>query len=207
MNVRATTVPIAGGGRRISGRLSTLVLMAVTAAVIVAVAFLANQSSATTSGDTGGLTPVTLSGSGSGPAPVVGQTAPDFTAQTADGKPFRLADLKGHPVWLTFGASWCQPCRAENPDIQATFAKHAGTGVEVVQVYMGEGSSAVTDYTNRVGLTYTKVPDPDEKLANDYRILGIPTHYFIDSSGVLRQMKIGSLDLTGMEQALKGIGG
>jgi peroxiredoxin len=202
----APATPAASSGRFAPGRLSTLLVLAVTAVVIVVVAVLANgQSSATT--DTGGLTPVSLPGTATGAAPVVGKLAPDFTATTADGKPFRLSDLKGHPVWLTFGASWCQPCRAENPDIQATFDKVKGSGVQVVQVYMAEDAKTVTDYTNRVGITYTKVPDPDQRLADGYRILGIPTHYFIDSSGVLRQMKIGSLDPASMEAAVKGIGG
>ncbi len=200
------SIPNARPGVRRS-RISNLALMAVTAVVIVAVAFVANQSSTSTAGDDGGLTPVTLSGGAAGPAPVVGQAAPAFTAQAADGKAFDLAALRGHPVWLTFGASWCQPCRAENPDIQATFDTVRAAGVQVVQVYMGEDAAAVNDYANRVGLTYTKVPDPDERLANEYRILGIPTHYFIDANGILRQMKIGSLDPTAMKQALKGIGG
>jgi len=190
-----------------AGRLSTLIVLAVTGVLIVAVAFLANQSSSATTTDTGGLTPVTLPGNATGAAPSVGQPAPDFTATTADGKPFRLSDLKGKPVWLTFGASWCQPCRAENPDIQATYDKLKDSGVQVVQVYMAEDAKTVTDYANRVGITYTKVPDPDQRLADGYRILGIPTHFFIDSSGVLRQMKIGSLDPASMEQALKGIQG
>ncbi len=189
-----------------SGRLSTLIVLGVTGAIIVAVAFLANQSSSATT-DTGALTPVSLPGTATGAAPVVGQPAPDFAATTADGKPFRLSDLKGHPVWLTFGASWCQPCRAENPDIQAAYDKVKGSGVQVVQVYMAEDAKTVTDYADRVGITYTKVPDPDQRLADGYRILGIPTHFFIDASGVLRQMKIGSLDPTAMEQAIKGVQG
>jgi peroxiredoxin len=200
-------VPTAQRERFGAGRLSTLIVLAVTAVIIVAVAFFANQSSSATTTDTGGLTPVSLPGNASGAAPVVGQPAPDFTATTADGKPFKLSDLKGKPVWLTFGASWCQPCRAENPDIEATFEKVKASGVQVVQVYMAESASAVNDYANRVGITYTKVPDPDQRLADGYRILGIPTHYFIDSSGVLRQMKIGSLDPAGMEQAVQGIQG
>jgi peroxiredoxin len=203
MTAQETPAPT---GRFGAGRLSTLIVLAVTAVIIVAVAVLANQSSSATT-DAGGLTPVSLPGNATGAAPTVGQPAPDFTATTADGKAFRLSDLKGKPVWLTFGASWCQPCRAENPDIQATYDKLKGSGVQVVQVYMAEDAKTVTDYANRVGITYTKVPDPDQRLADGYRILGIPTHFFIDSSGVLRQMKIGSLDPASMEQALKGIQG
>ena len=68
-------------------------------------------------------------------------------------------------------------------------------------------AATVKDYTERVGIPYLAVPDPSEKLANDFRILGIPTHYFIDADGILREMKIGSLTPDAMDAALKEIGG
>lgn len=184
-------------------RITTLAVLGITGAIILAVAFLSNQSAATSAD--GALTQVNLTGTATGAAPTVGQAAPDFAAMTADGTPFKLSDLKGTPVWLTFGASWCQPCRAENPDIEAAYEKFKAQGIVVVQVFMSEEAKTVIDYAGRVGLTYTKIPDPSETLATQYRILGIPTHYFIDKTGVLRQMRIGSLDPAGMEQAVKGI--
>jgi peroxiredoxin len=206
MESQATTAQEAPRPRSGPGRIGTLVVIAVTGAIILAVAFIANQPAATTSGD-GAVTAVTLSGTAAGAAPVVGKVAPDFSAPLADGSPFRLSDLKGQPVWLTFGASWCQPCRAENPDIQAAYDRFKADGIQVVQVYMAEDANAVNDYAKRVGITYTKVPDPNERLASDYRILGIPTHYFIDADGIVRQMKIGSLDPAAIETAIKGISG
>ena len=184
------------------GPLATLAIMSITAVVIVGVAFLVNQPSSAS-----GVTPVTVSGSATGEAPGVGKPAPDFTATAVDGERVTLSSLKGQPVWLTFGASWCQPCRAENPDIEATYEKFKATGVVVIQVYMSENAAAVADYTSRVGLTYLRVPDPDERLASAYRILGIPSHFFIDRSGFLHAMKIGSLDLPAMEAALREIRG
>jgi peroxiredoxin len=190
------------GGIRARGRtrLGTLVVMAATGAVVLAVAFAVNQPSATSAG----ITSVTLSAAASGAAPEVGKPAPDFAALTVDGKTVTLSDFRGTPVWLTFGASWCQPCRAENPDIAAAAAKYAGR-VEVVQVYITEDSATVRDYAERVGLTYMKIADPDTRIAAEYRILGIPSHFFIDVTGVMRQMKIGSLDPAAMEAALAGI--
>jgi peroxiredoxin len=204
MDAQAMTAQEAPRPRSGPGRLGTLVVIALTGAIILAVAVVANQPAATTSD---GFTSVTLTGTATGEAPAVGKTAPDFVAQTADGKQFRLSDLEGQPVWLTFGASWCQPCRAENPDIQAAYDKHKAGGLQVVQVYMTEDAKTVNDYADRVGLTYTKVPDPSQRLANEYRILGIPTHYFIDAEGILRQMRIGSLDPAGIETAIQGISG
>jgi len=201
----APTVVADGGraARQRQSRIATLAIMGVTAAIIAAVAFIVNQPTATADG----VTSVTLSGAATGDAPTVGKQAPDFAATTVDGKPVRLSDFKGKPVWLTFGASWCQPCRAENPDIKATYEKYKDSGLVVLAIFISEDSAAVTDYADRIGLTYLKVADPDTKIASEYRILGIPSHYFIDSSGVLRQMKIGSLDIAAMEAALQGIRG
>ena len=180
-------------------RLGTLIVMAVTGAVILALAFMVNQPSATA-----GVTAINVSAAASGAAPEVGKPAPDFQATLTDGTTVSLSSLRGTPVWLTFGASWCQPCRAENPDIVATAAKYPGR-LKVVQVYISEDSAAVADYVKRVGIPYATIADPDTRLAAQYRILGIPSHFFIDADGVMQEIKVGSLDPTSMEAALAGI--
>jgi peroxiredoxin len=177
--------------------------MGVTAAIIVAVVYLVNRPAASGSG----LTAVVLSGVASGPAPIVGKPAPDFTATTVDGAEVTLSELKGQPVWLTFGASWCQPCRAENPDIQAAYEKHRAKGLVVLAIFITEDAPTVRDYATRVGLTYQKVADPNTRIASAYRIVGIPSHFFIDSTGVLRVLKIGTLNPPAMDAALGEIGG
>jgi len=193
------TVPLRSGSR--TGARGTLVIMAITAAVILGVAYLSDRRETTSEG---ALTAVTVTGSAGGTAPVVGARVPDFAALRSDGTAFKLSDYIGQPVWLTFGASWCQPCRAENPDIEATYQRF-GDEIAVLQVYMSEDAATVTDYATRVGISYVTVPDPSERLAADYRILGIPSHFFIDATGVLRQIKIGSLDPASMEAALAGL--
>ncbi|MGZ8801780.1 MAG: TlpA family protein disulfide reductase [Mycobacterium sp.] len=195
----ADSLPAQGGRRN---ALATLAVLAITGAVILAAAYFSNPRLGDTT--TGNFTPVTIDGQPVGAAPVVDSPAPDFIAALTDGTGVRLSDLRGKPVWLTFGASWCQPCRAENPDIMTTYTANSEK-VVVVQVYMAENSAAVKEYTDRVGITYLTVPDPSEALAAQYRILGIPSHFFIDSAGVLRQMKIGSLDPTTMQAALDGL--
>lgn len=203
MDAQASAVQEATQPGTAPSRIATLGVMGVTAAIIFAVAYLANQPAATS----GGVTSVTLTGAAAGEAPTVGKTAPDFAATTVDGDPIKLSDLRGRPVWLTFGASWCQPCRAENPDIQATYDKFTAKGVVVLAIFISEDGATVKDYATRVGLTYPKVADPNTKIASQYRILGIPSHFFIDRSGVLRQIKIGSLDIPAMEAVLVEIAG
>lgn len=196
--IRPATRPgLASRGRLVNGA-----IIALTGAVILSVAYLANRPA-----DATGLTAVQLVGTPTGPAPIVGQTAPDFTAATVDGKPIRLSDLKGSPVWVSFGASWCQPCRAENPDIEAAYEAFKAKGVVVIQIYMTEDTSTVADYTTRVGLTYQRIPDPDSRLATEYRILGIPSHFFIGRDGVLRELKVGTLDRDSMNAILAELAG
>jgi len=201
VNVQAMMGADRGRTRPAPAALANLAILAITAAIILAVAYLVNQPSSPS-----GVTAVTLRG-GAGDPPAVGQPAPDFTAAGVDGTPVTLSSFRGRPVWLTFGASWCQPCRAENHDVQATYEKFKAAGVVVVQVYMAEDAAAVADYTARVGISYVRVPDPDERLASQYGILGIPSHFFIDGSGILRQSRVGSLDPAAMEAAILGIGG
>ena len=196
----ADSVPAQGGRRN---ALATLAVVAITGVIILAAAYFSNPRLGDTA--TGNFTPVTIDGQPVGAAPNVDSPAPDFIAGLTDGSQVRLSDLRGKPVWLTFGASWCQPCRAENPDIMATYTANAGA-VVIVQVYMDEDSAAVKEYTDRVGITYLTVPDPNQALSAQYRILGIPSHFFIDASGVLRQIKVGSLDPTSMQAALDQLG-
>ena len=60
-----------------------------------------------TSGGSAAAASVELSGDQTGSDPEIGQPAPDFTAVTMDGKKVKLSELRGHPVWITFGATWC----------------------------------------------------------------------------------------------------
>jgi peroxiredoxin len=180
----------------------TLIVMGITAVAILAVAYMVNRPSA--SGES--FTAVTLSGPTAGDPPRVGNQAPDFTARTVDGKTVTLSSFKGQPVWLTFGASWCQPCRAENPDIQAAFAKNQAKGLVVLQVFISENPSDVRDYAKRVGLTYDKIADPATKIASAYRVLGIPSHFFIDRTGTLRTLRVGTVNPEAIDTTLAEIG-
>jgi peroxiredoxin len=194
--------PGRGGLPTVSSRLRTIAVIVVTGIAILAAVVLTNRPAAA-----GGLTPVDLAGIPSGPAPIVGEPAPDFAATDVDGKAVRISDLKGKVVWLTFGASWCQPCRAENPDIKATYDAFRDRGVVVVQVYISEDPASIVDYASRIGLAYTKVADTTDQISTNYRILGIPAHFFIDREGILRQMKVGTLDAATMQSILTELAG
>lgn len=172
-----------------NSRLATVLVLGLTAALVMAGSYLINHPTAPTSG----FRAVTLTGAKDGLPPKIGRLAQDFAATTVDGKPVSLSSLRGHPIWLTFGASWCAACQAEAPDIESAYQKNRDQGLIVLAIFISESAAAVQDYGDRVGLTFLKVADPDTRIASAYRVYGIPSHFFIDRKGVVRLMKIGSL--------------
>jgi cytochrome c biogenesis protein CcmG/thiol:disulfide interchange protein DsbE len=182
-------------------RIGTVLVLAVTAAIVSGGAYLVDHPTSAQAG----VSAVKVA-PGDGPAPSIGSLSQDFHATTVDGKQVSLSADKGHPVWLTFGASWCAACVAEAPDIEAAYEKHKAQGVDVVAVFINEQDSAtVLDYGRRIGLTYPQIADLNDKIASAYRVGAIPAHFFIDKSGVLHSMKTGGLSPDQMDAALKEI--
>jgi thiol-disulfide isomerase/thioredoxin len=150
-----------------------------------------------------------------GPAPQVGQPAPDFEVSyfsiPTQGEPetgtFRLSEHRGHRVWLNFWATWCPPCRAEMPDIQEVWQEVKDEGVFLVAMDFGEPWETAADYAKRNGLTFPIGIDPGSRVATEYRLSGLPTHVFIDASGIVREIRIGLLPADGMRQRLEKLKG
>ena len=188
---------LAASGSRIPERLRTLIVMLIVGAAIVAATLLLDSSPAN-------FTKVDLGGS-TGVRPTVGQPAPDIAGLTVDGAAFSLAALKGQPVWLTFGATWCIDCRAEAPDVEATATKYRAAGLVVVAVFIQEDKAAVQSYASRLGFDFTLIPDPGADLASRYKVLGLPTHLFITPDGVIKEIRLGGLPVAEMDKLVQSI--
>jgi len=183
-------------GPAAAGRLRTLLVLAVAATLVGVVAWVVDKPT-----DDG----VTLlpGGATAGALPRVGNVPPDFQATAVDGTAVSMAALKGKPTWLTFGASWCPDCRAEAPDLEATYAKYKAQGLSVLGIFIQEDQAAVLDYAKRVGFTFPMVADPSSRIADLYRTYGIPLHFFIGRDGVIREVRIGRLSPGDMEQLVQ----
>jgi cytochrome c biogenesis protein CcmG, thiol:disulfide interchange protein DsbE len=193
----AAQAPASG---RVAGRLQTILVLGITAAVIAVGAFLLGGQ-----GKSDGVTAVTLTASVAGAAPVAGAIPPGFSAVTYDGKTVSLSDYAGKPVWLTFGASWCPDCRAEAPDIQAEYQKYQAQGLNILGVFISESSSDIKTYADRVGMTFPIAVDTNTVIASQYRTMGIPTHFFIGADGKIKDVKIGALDPATMDSEIQAI--
>lgn len=203
---RGDRVTRGGWLRVLSGWWGTaLVLALVTGVVLAAGIAVDNRSGDGSGGDGSGVAPVRLAGGGSAAAPAVGRPAPEFTATAVDGSQVSLAALRGKAVWLTFGATWCAACRAEAPDIQAAYEAAEGHDVVVVAVFISEDAATVRGFAERAGLTYRHVADPQTRIAAEYRVNGVPAHFFIDRTGVLRSIRVGTLTPERIDAALAEI--
>jgi thiol-disulfide isomerase/thioredoxin len=131
----------------------------------------------------------------------VGDLAPELTGvvngetvQLTDlnGNPIRLADLRGRPVWINFWATWCPPCQEETPVLRDLYAEHADEGLALIAVSVQETTvEDVRDYVNRYSLGYTVGFDATSAVFHTYRAFGLPTQFFLDRNGVIRQVVLG----------------
>ena len=136
------------------------------------------------------------------PAPEVGRLAPDFTLIDLEGDSVTLSDFQGKAVFINFWATWCPPCRAEMPDIEAVYQEYKSKDVVVIGVDLLETESEVRQFVQRGGYSWTFVIDTTGEVTNDYGITAIPTSFFLDKEGIIRAVKVGAMTKRVMESQL-----
>jgi thiol-disulfide isomerase/thioredoxin len=127
------------------------------------------------------------------PSPREGFPAPDFALETPGGEPVRLADLRGRVVVVNLWASWCAPCRAEMPALEALYAANRERGLVVVglnSTYQDDEAAALR-FAADLGLTFPIVLDRDGAVSGRYRLRALPSTFFVDRAGVIRSVVIG----------------
>jgi thiol-disulfide isomerase/thioredoxin len=102
--------------------------------------------------------------------------------------------LRGQPVVLNFWATWCKPCRQEMPRFVEAYDEHANAGLVVVAVNLQEGTGIVRPFAEDYGMDFPIVVDRDGEVGDRYRLLGLPSTYFIDREGVIRSVFTGPFE-------------
>ncbi|PJF23023.1 MAG: hypothetical protein CUN56_03000 [Phototrophicales bacterium] len=130
--------------------------------------------------------------------------APTFTLTTFDGEEFDLEDYRGQIVVLNFWASWCAPCHAEAPDLQRIHERYAERGVVLVGITYSETSVEDSlNFIEQYGLTYRNGADPRMRIADSYRITGVPETFVIRQDGKIVKYYPGSINETILSNVLE----
>ncbi|HDR7803627.1 MULTISPECIES: redoxin domain-containing protein [Bacillus] len=134
----------------------------------------------------------------------IGKSAPDFTLTKLDGTNVKLSDLKGKKVILNFWATWCGPCQQEMPDMEAFYKEHK-ENVEILAVNYtpsekGGGEEKVSNFAKEKGITFPILLDKNIDVTTAYKVITIPTSYFIDTKGVIQDKFIGPMTQKEMEK-------
>ena len=138
------------------------------------------------------------------PAPAVGHPAPDFTVTTLAGEQFTLSELRGAPVVLNFWATWCPPCRAELPELQAAAERYDGE-IVIAGINQAEAPDQVREFAEAMGLGFVIPLDVDAQVSRKYGARSLPTTFFIDREGIIRQIQIGPVTEATLAQLLRSI--
>ena len=118
----------------------------------------------------------------------------DFSLPTLEGGSQSLSALKGKVVFLNFWATWCGPCRAEMPSMEALYGRFREKGLEILAVNCGENQREVLAFMNGNKLSFPAVLDTDGRVSTGYGVQAIPTSFLIDREGMIVARVVGSIN-------------
>ncbi len=137
--------------------------------------------------------------------PDVGMVVPDVTLPDLQGRPVTLSSYRGRAVLINFWATWCVPCRAEMPEIQSAYHAHEQDGLVVLGVNIQEDMEEVQAFQHELGLTFPLLLDQNGETTQLFRLTGLPTSFFVDRQGIIRDIQVGAMSRATLDSKLAKI--
>jgi thiol-disulfide isomerase/thioredoxin len=138
---------------------------------------------------------------------VPGSLAPDFTQNDTSGRPLTLSSLRGHYVLVDFWASWCSPCRAENPNLVKQYKLYGDKGFRVLQVSLDDKKEKWIKAIQQDSLPWLHVCDLKgwaNEAGNLYAVTGVPASFLVDPQGKIVAVRLRGEELNEQLAAIYG---
>lgn len=113
----------------------------------------------------------------------IGFKAPDFTLKKPDGTSFKLSSLRGEIVLIDFWASWCGPCRKENPNVLRVYNAYKDKGFDIISVSLDKDPAQWKMAIQKDGLIWNHVWDKENEVAGIYSVNSIPYTLLLNKKG------------------------
>lgn len=120
--------------------------------------------------------------------------AQDFMLKDLSGGKFLLSEQRGKPVLLIFSTTWCATCRSELPRYKNIHETYAGRGLVVANVNIQESGNKVSRFAEKYQLPYKVLLDETGRVAEAYRIMGVPSMILIDREGRILSREYQAID-------------
>ena len=137
-----------------------------------------------------------------------GQPAPEFALKDLQGKEVRLADYKGKIVVLNVFAHWCGPCRKEAPELEKdlwqAYRERDVVVLGVATWAQDNPTKRAEEFAREFKLTFPVLVDAENKVAEMYKVSGVPTTFVIDREGVVREFVVGA-DVAAIKRAITAL--
>jgi cytochrome c biogenesis protein CcmG, thiol:disulfide interchange protein DsbE len=133
----------------------------------------------------------------------IGEAAPALVVPQVGGGTIDLASLKGKPVWINFMQTTCPPCLDEFPIMNGFATRYAGNGLVVIAVDIREDEGTVAEFALRLNATFPLGLDADGTAQQAWGAYGLPVHFWIDKTGIVRDGALGGI---GPDVMARGVG-
>jgi cytochrome c biogenesis protein CcmG/thiol:disulfide interchange protein DsbE len=130
-----------------------------------------------------------------------GEGSQTLAGTTLAGETFDLATTRGRPTVVNFFASWCPPCNSEAPDLVAFAAAHPEASF--VGVAVNDERADTEAFVDKYGIAYPVVYDAEGSTGNDWGVTGIPTTFFLDAQGTIKDTIVGAASREHLEASLQ----
>jgi peroxiredoxin len=122
-----------------------------------------------------------------------GMRMPDFTLQDTSGRTLHLSDYQGQTVLINTWATWCPPCQAEMPALNALLGQYRDRKFVILSINAGEQTTLVADFARANNLQFPVLLDPGERWMNQSGIHDYPTSILVGKDGVIKTIHVGIL--------------